>query len=94
VIDIFSSEDEKFIYMHVRDNGRGIDTVRHKDKLFGLYQRFHLHTEGKGLGLYISKTHAENLGGRVEMKSKPDEGTTVIVAFPKEPFCVVSDSRT
>ncbi len=32
------------------DNGSGIDTNRHKDKLFGLYQRFHENTEGHGLG--------------------------------------------
>jgi light-regulated signal transduction histidine kinase (bacteriophytochrome) len=32
------------------DNGIGIDLKRNKDKVFGLYQRFHDYPDSKGLG--------------------------------------------
>ncbi|NBW37684.1 MAG: hypothetical protein EBR30_22225, partial [Cytophagia bacterium] len=48
-------------------------------KLFGLYKRFHTHTEGKGLGLFLVKLQAESLGGSVNIQSKPGIGTTFTV---------------
>lgn len=60
----------------VSDNGLGIDMDAHGDKLFSLYSRFHTHVDGKGLGLYLVKTHVLALGGRVEVQSKLGEGTT------------------
>ena len=53
-----------------------INLNKFQDKIFGLYKRFHTHTEGKGLGLFLVKLQAETLGGRAEVKSKLDLGTT------------------
>lgn len=51
------------------------------ESLFSLYKRFHFHVEGKGLGLYLVKTQVAALGGRVEINSVLNEGTTFSVYF-------------
>lgn len=65
----------------VSDNGLGIDVERYRDKLFSLYKRFHLHVEGKGMGLYLVKTQMTSLGGRIEVESEVNEGTTFRAYF-------------
>lgn len=63
------------------DNGSGIDLCLHKNKVFGLYQRFHDNTEGHGLGLFIIKSQIVALGGKIEVESEPGMGTTFIITF-------------
>lgn len=75
VIRITSFRKGEFIGLRVQDNGIGLDTSRFRDKLFGLYKRFHTHTEGKGIGLFLVKLQAEALGGRVEVDGVPGSGT-------------------
>ncbi|MDX5480693.1 MAG: PAS domain S-box protein [Hymenobacteraceae bacterium] len=70
-----------YICLQVCDNGLGIDLAKEKDKIFGLYKRFHHTIEGKGLGLHLVKTQAELLGGKVEVESQVDVGTTFSVYF-------------
>ncbi|HYI78783.1 MAG TPA: triple tyrosine motif-containing protein, partial [Chryseolinea sp.] len=69
------------ICLSVVDNGLGIDVDLFQDKLFTLYSRFHLHIEGKGMGLYLVKTQLAAMGGRVEIESKVNFGTTFKVFF-------------
>ncbi|MBP9924777.1 MAG: tetratricopeptide repeat-containing sensor histidine kinase [Cyclobacteriaceae bacterium] len=64
------------------DNGIGIDLDKFGGKLFSLYQRFHTHVEGKGLGLFLTKTQVESMGGTIEIKSEVNVGTTFIISFP------------
>lgn len=64
------------------DNGIGIDLVKFSEKLFSLYQRFHTHVEGKGLGLFLVKTQVESMNGTIEVKSEINVGTTFIITFP------------
>lgn len=64
------------------DNGIGIDLSRHKDRIFGMYQRFHTHIDGQGLGLFIVKTQIEALGGKIEVESELHKGTKFIITFP------------
>jgi signal transduction histidine kinase len=82
-IEISSYEDQKFYYIEVKDNGLGIDLQRDRDNLFKLYKRFHHHTEGKGLGLYLVKLQAEALGGEIEVKSELDNFTCFTVKLKK-----------
>jgi PAS domain S-box-containing protein len=70
-----------YICMSITDNGLGIDLSREKEKVFGLYNRFHAHTEGRGLGLHLVKTQTELLGGKVEVESKVNVGTTFNIYF-------------
>ncbi len=64
-----------------KDNGLGFDLNKLKNKVFGLHQRFHQHTQGRGLGLYLIKTQLRVMGGKIELQSKPNEGSTFIVTF-------------
>ena len=72
--------DNKF-FITFRDNGLGIDLVRNSDKIFGLYKRFHSHTEGKGMGLFMVKTQVETLGGKISVKSEVGKGTEFLIEF-------------
>jgi signal transduction histidine kinase len=74
----------EWICMELSDNGVGIDLIQSREKLFSLYQRFHFHVEGKGLGLYLVKTQVEALGGRVEVISQPGLGATFQIYFRKK----------
>ncbi len=80
-IKTFSSENQ--IAIHVSDNGLGIDLSLVRDKLYGLYQRFHTHVEGRGLGLYLVKAQVDALSGSIEIESSPDKGTTFRIRFPR-----------
>ena len=80
-ITISAINKDGYIGVAVSDNGLGIDLEKTKDKLFTLYSRFHLHVEGKGLGLYLVKTQIAALGGSVEVKSTVGSGTTFKVFF-------------
>jgi signal transduction histidine kinase len=65
----------------VQDNGLGLTPSQQAD-LFALFRRFHHHVEGLGLGLYTVKKIVENLGGRVEVQSEPNVGSTFRVYVP------------
>lgn len=62
--------------LEVKDNGLGIDLEKFGGKLFGMFNRFHSHVDGTGVGLYIVKKIAEASGGRVEVESEIGVGTT------------------
>ncbi|TAH29537.1 MAG: GAF domain-containing protein [Cytophagales bacterium] len=65
-----------------KDNGIGINLEKYKHKVFGLYQRFHAHVEGKGMGLYLVKTQIESMGGKINIESEEGKGTTFVLSFP------------
>ena len=60
----------------VQDNGLGIDLDRYGPQLFQLFRRFHAHVDGMGVGLYLINRIVQNHGGRIEVSSTVDEGTT------------------
>jgi len=76
MISIRTETREEYIYIEVRDNGLGMDLSLYKEKLFTLYSRFHLHVEGKGMGLYLVKTQVAALKGKIEVDSQLNVGTT------------------
>lgn len=67
----------------VRDNGLGIDLEKYGDQIFQLYKRFHTHTQGKGMGLYLVKSQVEALDGKLEVSSKVNAGTTFKIFLKK-----------
>jgi signal transduction histidine kinase len=81
IIHIKMEKFENEICLNVSDNGLGIDLPAHRDKLFTLYSRFHIHLEGKGMGLYLVKTQITALGGRIEIESSVNKGSTFKVYF-------------
>ena len=75
-------QEDNNIILIIADNGLGIDLPHQRDKVFGLYKRFHFHTEGKGVGLYTVKTQVEILGGKIDVQSDVDKGTTFKISLP------------
>lgn len=82
-IKITSDEDEKNVYLTFEDNGIGIDLGRNKNKIFGLYNRFHTEKEGKGMGLYMVKSHVEELDGEIKVESEVGKGTKFSIKLRK-----------
>ena len=75
-------ESNHMLRIDIEDNGIGINLEKHIDSLYGFYKRFHTHVDGKGLGLHLIKTQVDLLGGRIEVKSIVNEGTTFSVYLP------------
>jgi len=67
------------VVISVKDNGLGIDMERYGDKVFKLNEVFHRGYDSKGVGLYITKTQVESLGGTIEVKSSVNVGSEFIV---------------
>ena len=80
-ITISASQVDDTVFLVFKDNGIGIDLVRNKDKVFGLYQRFHDFPDSKGLGLYLVKSQVEAMGGSIEIESEVNKGTTFTLTF-------------
>lgn len=80
-INISSKIEGEDAVLTFQDNGIGIDLARNGEKIFGLYQRFHTHVDGKGLGLYLVKSQVETMGGKIFVESEIDKGTTYTITF-------------
>jgi len=65
-----------------KDNGKGIDMERHGADLFSLYKRIDTSIEGKGMGMFMIKTHVEDLDGSIGLESQPGKGTDITIHFP------------
>lgn len=79
VIEIKSYLEEGFTVIEFSDNGIGLDLERYKDRLFGLYQRFHSHVDGKGLGLYLIREQIRAHDGNLRVESTVGVGTTFYI---------------
>lgn len=78
-----SKMDGDAVVLTIADNGLGINLQQFGKDLFGMYKRFHTHTEGKGLGLYLVKTQMELMGGNISVNSELNIGTTFTLTFKK-----------
>ena len=67
--------------IEISDNGCGMDDIT-RQKLFDPFFTTKSETRGTGLGLYICYNLVEDLGGRIEVESKPGEGSTFRVIIP------------
>ncbi len=83
-IEVTAFEKDKHIVLSIKDNGLGIDLAAHGSKLFGLYKTFHKHQDARGLGLFITRNQIEAMGGRVEVKSEVNVGTTFFIYLRNE----------
>lgn len=81
-IHITSTVKDKKISIHIKDNGLGISD---EDQVH-LFERFFRGTnatniQGTGLGLHIVSKYIELMDGRIDFKSKLEEGTEFIIKF-------------
>ncbi|MBF0451028.1 MAG: hypothetical protein HQK75_10020 [Candidatus Magnetomorum sp.] len=79
-----SDREKGEVCFQVKDTGKGISPL-HLSKIFDPF--FTTKEVGKGSGLGLSVTHGiiEHHGGRIEVKSKIDKGTTFTVYLPAPP---------
>jgi signal transduction histidine kinase len=68
---------------HVRDNGIGI-AGEHHDRVFGLFNKLDVKSDGTGIGLALVKRIIEVHGGRIWVESEPGEGTTFYFTLPAQ----------
>ncbi|PWB26942.1 PAS domain-containing protein [Flavobacterium sp. HTF] len=80
-ISITAEQIDHTAILTFKDNGIGIDLERNRDKVFGLYQRFHNYPDSKGLGLYLVKSQVETMGGTISIDSEVNKGTTFTITF-------------
>jgi signal transduction histidine kinase len=73
--------DVNSLEIKIEDNGLGIDLEKFGTNLFGLYRRFHLHVDGKGLGLYLVKSQVLAMRGKVDVSSRVGEGTVFTIVL-------------
>ena len=69
------------IELRVSDNGLGIDLAKNGSQIFGLHKTFHKHPEAKGIGLFLTKTQIEAMGGEISVTSTVNEGSTFKIIF-------------
>jgi signal transduction histidine kinase len=78
--------DGRHVLIGVTDTGIGIDAAD-QEKIFDDFQQADPSTErrygGAGLGLAISRRLANMLNGRLELKSRPGEGSTFTFVLPR-----------
>ena len=80
VISLKTYVEKDYLCLSVKDNGVGINETK-KEKVFGLFQRLSTRGSGKGMGLYITKSLVESMGGSIDFTSKPGKGTEFIVCL-------------
>ena len=75
-VKIEAEKTKKYILLKFIDNGLGINLEKHGSKIFGMYKTFHNHKDSKGIGLFITKSQIEAMGGKIEIESHENVGTT------------------
>ena len=80
-----SAENKKgYTIITASDNGLGINLKRYGDRIFGLYKTFHEHSDARGLGLYMTKSQVEVMGGSIDVQSKVGEGTQFTIKLDEK----------
>ena len=82
-IEIKTYRQNGHSFLEIADNGLGIDLDAFGGDVFKMYKRFHVHKDGKGIGLYLVKTQVDALNGSIELRSKPNEGSVFKIKFPE-----------
>ena len=82
-VDVHAFAEDGRIRVEVRDRGPGV-APEHQALIFEKFGRVAgEHAKpGTGLGLFIARSIAQAHGGRVEVLSQPDQGSTFTLAVP------------
>jgi signal transduction histidine kinase len=78
-------QEDRFAVLEVRDRGVGIseaDILKVFEPFYRVDKSRNRHTGGYGLGLSLCKRIVDAHQGRIDIKSQPDQGTTIRVALP------------
>jgi signal transduction histidine kinase len=80
-VEVKLRKDARRITITIADNGIGIPEDS-QPKIFEMFYRASLATEGTGLGLYIAKEAVQKLGGEITFTSDEGQGTTFKITLP------------
>jgi signal transduction histidine kinase len=83
LIQVHTRRQGAAVVLTVADNGRGIDLVRDRQRLFEPFTRLTAEGEGAGLGLHMIQTIVQQRGGTLDVSSAPGVGTTFTVVLPE-----------
>ena len=75
ILKITARKEKRKTLITVEDNGIGIDLIKNKDKIFGMYKTFHNNSDTIGLGLFMIKNKVNVLGGSIKVESKINSGS-------------------
>jgi len=84
-LEIDLERDGEFVAIVVRDSGSGIPPAEHErifEKFYRVSTGLVQDEQGSGLGLAIVKHVVEAHGGRVELRSRPGEGSSFVIRLP------------
>lgn len=79
-VEIKVSKENIDLKISVTDNGIGISQVN-PDKIFQIFSRASERSGTGGIGLYLTKTATEKIGGRIDLKTTPEGYTEFFVRF-------------
>ncbi|MBT1705325.1 tetratricopeptide repeat-containing sensor histidine kinase [Chryseosolibacter indicus] len=80
-VNIFIETADDFLKVRVIDNGIGINQA-HPDKIFQMFSRASERSETGGIGMYITKTAVQKLGGVINLKTTSEGYTEFFVTLP------------
>jgi signal transduction histidine kinase len=85
-IHVHTSREGPWAKLLVRDEGIGID-ARALSRIFGRFERAvpAEHFGGLGLGLFLSRSLVDGLGGAIHVESEPGRGASFEVRLPLSP---------
>jgi len=83
LLEIIMQQDHECVRVSIRDEGEGIE-MDDLEQLFQPFNRLKFNDaslEGTGIGLAISKSLIEQMGGNIDVDSKPGQGSTFSIVF-------------
>ncbi len=81
IISIYTKMIDGQKQLIITDNGIGFNMKKVGNKIFGLHQKFSNNTDSNGIGLYLVYNHINNLGGKINVDSKLNEGAKFTITF-------------
>ena len=89
-IHIKAGKKDNSVYISIKDEGIGIDKKYHKkifNKFFQIADSLSKTETSTGLGLTIAKEFVKLHNGKIDIISKPANGTTFIITLPNNAPC-------
>ncbi len=79
--DVNNYKFAEYLKLQVKDNGIGMEP-RFTDYVFEVFNKIDRSTENVGVGLSIVKKIVTKHKGKLQLDSKPGEGTTITILLP------------
>jgi putative PEP-CTERM system histidine kinase len=90
-VSVEAKLDRDMVRISVRDTGSGMDAQFLRDRLFRPFDSTK-GSRGMGIGAYQVREYVRSLGGDVEVRSSPGQGTTFSLSLPRVAEAVASNT--